>query len=420
MSDFEPSDWKNTKIPKLAQLDSLQRCLICKDFLKAPVITSCNHTFCSQCIRQHLMSVSRCPLCKTEQFESNLKRVILLEEIVLCFQALRNDLITLVGSQPETPTPSAPSEPKNIEVIEIPDDVTSSGLDSTSKIEEKLDPGYVHCPVCGEVMKKEHVQGSHLDYCLNGKPDPKLIPKTQPVKRKANDVLLFFQSQKLQKKKPAGGIDHENFYFKQGEKHHHDTKRIPKIDFTSLSAAKVKEKLASYKLSTVGSRADLEWRYNQYYLLHQSNLDSSHPLTEMELRQKLKQWEVSRLVTPASNASNTIYGDSLSRKCISDKDFPIKAWLDFYKDEFKTLVKQARKSRKRQNLIIAEKPVGERVSTPSDDITDAAAELEIPSAKGNQIDPPNETLASEENTVASDSNEAIDFDFSKSTLFTSD
>ncbi|GEQ69346.1 hypothetical protein JCM33374_g3017 [Metschnikowia sp. JCM 33374] len=444
MPDFEPSDWKNTKIPRLAQLDSLQRCLICKDFLKAPVITSCNHTFCSQCIRQHLMSVNRCPLCKTEQFESNLKRVILLEELVLCFQSLRDDLISIVASHNDNSSETrvqeksrSLAEGKKVEVIEIPDESETSeeprysGLGSNHSKQQKLEPGYVHCPVCQEVMKEEHVQGSHLDYCLKGKPDPKLAPKNPPAKRRKNDVLSFFQDQKRQKK-VAASIDHEKFYFNQGDKHHHDTKRIPKVDFASLSTAKSKEKLAALKLPTMGSRAELEWRYNQYYLLHQSNLDSNHPLSEMELRQKLKKWEVSHSATPAAISSNTIYGDSLSRKSLSDKDFPIKAWLELYKDEFKRLVKQARKSRKLQrphkSKCFSEQPnsvknnngAREVDSTPTDGTCDTP---EISCAESKNIDFKTENNKGNRETTGLKSNETEDpetneiFDFTKSTLF---
>lgn len=414
MPEFEPSDWKRTRIPKLSQLDSLQRCLICKDFLKAPVITSCNHTFCSQCIRQHLMSVSRCPLCKAEQFESNLKRVILLEEIVLCYQALRDDLIALMTPQEASVSENSPKEkpslaivPADVEVIEVSDE----GLSTASKA-DKLKSGYVHCPVCDEVMKEEHVQGSHLDYCLNGKPDPKLEKMAPMQKRKAKDVTLFFQGQKRQRK-AVSDIDHESFYFNQGNKHHHDTKKIPKVDFSSLSTAKVKEKLLSLKLPTIGSRAELEWRYNLYYLLHQSNLDSNHPQSELELRQKLKQWEISHLAAVSSAASNTIYGDSLSRKCISDKDFPAKAWVKLYKKEFKHLRRQALKSRNQKSSAKDENQAAER----TDDLPDLK---EV--SGGGHLEVSLQNCSSEDgnNGESSEAPEPIntDFDFTNSILFT--
>lgn len=340
-SNFDLSDWKSTRIPKLAQLDSLQRCLICKDFLKAPVITSCNHTFCSQCIRQHLLSVSRCPLCKSEQFESNLKRVILLEEIVACFQSLRQDLIDLATKEEDAaPNEELPSGKSNAasttlspEVIEVLDDAESDAKATPP-------PGSVQCPICGDCMTADFLQRKHLDECLSGKKKKPAAPT--PPKRKRSEISLFFQPRKKAKE-----VDHEQFYFTQSHKHHHDAKRIPKIDFASVSTPKLKEKLAALKLSVLGTRGQLELRYNQYYLLSNSNLDSSHPVTDLELRQKLNQWEKSHLAFSAAVGANTIFGDSLSHKNVSDKDFPVKAWEQKYREEFRELVVAARKSRKK-------------------------------------------------------------------------
>lgn len=343
MSSFEPSDWKKTRIPKLSQLDSLQRCLICKDYLKAPVITSCNHTFCSQCIRQHLLSINYCPLCKSELFESNLKRAILLEEIVLCYQAVRDDLIAALGNDELM----AREVPK-LEVIEVNDmesDAEKPALILSAQGPSKPESSpssLVQCPVCNVKMKAKHLQTSHLDYCLNGTIDPH-ITKSPSAKRKANDVSLFFR-QKQAKPLPQD-VDHEHFYFSESHKHHSDKKRLPKVDFASLSTSKVKEKLASLKLPTLGSRHQLELRYNHYYILYNSNLDSNHLVPEIQLRQKLNQWEKSHQAFSSPSATNIIFGDQLSLKSLTDKDFPVNAWLEKYKDEFRDLVKAAKWSR---------------------------------------------------------------------------
>lgn len=390
MPEFEPSDWKQSKIPRLSQLDSLQRCLICKDFLKAPVSTSCNHIFCSQCIRQHLISVSRCPLCKTEQFESNLKRAVLLEEIVSCFKEIRNDLISLVASEPTQPgkteTQREAEVKSDVEVIEVIDN-------STPALPAKLQPGQAQCPVCGHVMNADHLQRHHINLCLEGKKDTSL--QAAP-KRKQKDVSLFFQ-RRTRAKTESPEVDHERFYFQEGHKHQRESKRIPKIDFASLSTSKVKEKLAALKLATLGSRAQLELRYNHYYLLQNSNLDSNRPVSDLELRQRLNQWEKSHQAFSAPVASNTIFGDVLSHKSLSDKDFPVKAWLDKYRDEFRLLVRAAKKSRKRR----AQVALGE-----------TKAEV---SAEGDSTSNQSETSALLENSELSQG-PAI-FDFSKSTLF---
>lgn len=351
--NFEASDWKTTKLPKLSQLDSLQRCLICKDFLRAPVSTSCNHTFCSQCIREHLLKENLCPLCKSEQFESNLKRDILLEEIVQCFQSLRDDLIELVSTKLLQPMESASNDnfasncsskstvsSPDPEVIEVTDDsdldrpvpsrsATSSGKSTPQPADT------AECPICGDrSMSAEYLQLKHIDECLSGKKK-----RVGAVKRKRNEISQFFQP-----RKKANNIDHQQFYFEQAEKHHHETKRMPRIDFGSISTLKLKEKLAGLKLSALGLRPQLELRYNQYMLFFNSNLDTNRPVSELELRQKLNQWEKSHLAFKPL-ALNSIFGDSLVHRNITDKDFPIKAWEERYRDEFRELVRAARKSR---------------------------------------------------------------------------
>lgn len=351
--NFEASDWKSTKLPKLSQLDSLQRCLICKDFLRAPVSTSCNHTFCSQCIREHLLKENLCPLCKSEQFESNLKRDILLEEIVQCFQSLRDELIELVSTNLLQPMESASNDKfasnhsskstvssPDPEVIEVTDD---SDLDRSAPSRSATSSGKstpqpadtAECPICGDrSMSAEYLQLKHIDECLSGKKK-----RVGAVKRKRNEISQFFQS-----RKKANNIDHQQFYFEQAEKHHHETKRMPRIDFGSISTLKLKEKLAGLKLSALGLRPQLELRYNQYMLFFNSNLDTNRPVSELELRQKLNQWEKSHLAFKPL-ALNSIFGDSLIHKNITDKDFPIKAWEERYRDEFRELVRAARKSR---------------------------------------------------------------------------
>lgn len=324
--EFEPSDWTDTAVPKLAQLDSLQRCLICKDFLKAPVMTSCNHIFCSQCIRQHLITVSQCPLCKTEQFESNLKRVILLEEIVSCFQSIRPGLIELLAKRESEPT----TKDKQIlrsetpEIIEILEHSDSDAL-----------PNSVPCPVCNVKMDPDFLQRKHLDDCLLGR---KSVPS---AKRKLLKISLFFQPRA---KQPKQEINHLDFYFDQVHKHHHETKRMPKIDFASLSTPKLKDKLAHYKLSTTGTRAQMELRYNQFYLLYNSNLDSNRPVLELELRQNLNRWEKSHAAFSTLANGGSIFGDALSSKLVSDKDFPLLAWQQKYRKEFSRLIRKARAS----------------------------------------------------------------------------
>lgn len=408
--DFDPLDWRRTRIPKLAQLEALQRCLICKEFLRAPVITSCNHTFCSQCIRQHLMSESNCPLCKAEQFESNLKRVILLEEIVACFQAVRDDLIAVVKADPDvSAAPERPPErPERPEAARQAPDVEETSRPSLAEVIEVSDSdlpepgrvaGRVLCPVCGESMTAEVLQRSHLDDCLSGKRKPK---------RKRAEIALFFGRKQA---KPA--VNHDDFYFGQLHKHHHDAKKLPKIDYASTSTPKLKEKLAALKLAVLGTRTQMELRYNQYYILHNANLDANHPATDLELRQKLNQWEKTHQAFLAPVGANTLFG--LSHKSVADKDFPIRTWLDKHRDEFRDLVRAAKRSRRAKAATLPE-PTPADPSVPAQTPDPTEPTQTEPTLTAQTVTAPAipAPIASADPHITP---EADMFDFSKSTLF---
>ena len=70
-------------IPRLKDFDSLLHCNICKDILNVPVLTPCNHTYCSRCIREYLRNCNEknCPLCLNDLNESFLRSELLLNEI---------------------------------------------------------------------------------------------------------------------------------------------------------------------------------------------------------------------------------------------------------------------------------------------------------------------------------------------------
>lgn len=54
MADIPVMKSKKFSIPILKDFDALLHCNICKDILNVPVLTPCNHTYCSRCIREYL------------------------------------------------------------------------------------------------------------------------------------------------------------------------------------------------------------------------------------------------------------------------------------------------------------------------------------------------------------------------------
>lgn len=388
----DASEWQHTRLPALSDLDLLQRCFICKEFLKAPVIAPCNHTFCSRCIREYLLSQNLCPLCKIELFESNLKRDVLLEEIVTCFAQIRPHLLEMLSqkkelviessnlvSPPHIPNPIADDSLEIVEVILDNDSISDrdhlvkkqklnlSSSRSSSPVPLATIPGrkdLVLCPICGDSMSAHTLQTTHIDQCLSGKkpstkPNETLSRKLGPTR---SGITSFFrpmssesthQMSHQERVQPAvealpDNLGHSNYYFNSTIQQRNEQK-LSRLDFLSLSTPKLKEKLAAVKIPTGGSRMQLELRYNQYYVIYNSNLDSSRPVLERELRQKLSQWERAHLAFApvTANLFNPSTRSTISKRLIADKNFLVLEWMETYKGEFKRLTRAARRSAKR-------------------------------------------------------------------------
>ncbi|RCK57840.1 Postreplication repair E3 ubiquitin-protein ligase RAD18 [Candida viswanathii] len=337
----DPSDFKATKLPQLSELDHLNRCFICKDYLAAPVsISTCHHIYCSQCIREHLLRNSSCPICKCEVFETNLAPVPLLEELVRCFRRLRGELLVLLKKeeQEEKVIENAEGEGevkeeeegingemngdigKNEAIEQDARETTETSAIDTSNgdieiLSENSTMGV--CPLCNERMPIDIIQGPHFDACVSGKipkRSPSLIlqqpPKKKQTKGKTSITSFFKQSSSPeittpppppvqtppQQPKQGETLDDELeiLEVREGSKETPVIKappRIAKLDFHSLTTPKLKTKLKELKLSTTGDRQELMRRYNQYFVFVNANIDSNHPVDESTLRERLSKWE---------------------------------------------------------------------------------------------------------------------------------
>jgi E3 ubiquitin-protein ligase RAD18 len=75
-----PTDFTH---PALQSLDTLLRCLICREYYTAPLsISSCSHTFCAECLYSSLKVAKKCPSCRAEADEGRLKKNNALEDVV--------------------------------------------------------------------------------------------------------------------------------------------------------------------------------------------------------------------------------------------------------------------------------------------------------------------------------------------------
>ncbi|XP_062257118.1 E3 ubiquitin-protein ligase RAD18 [Platichthys flesus] len=93
----------------LDNVDKLLRCPICLDFLHISMMTKCSHNFCSLCIRKYLCFKPQCPVCYKQATEQDLRNNRILDELVVNFQAARQQLSNpSLDSPPITPkTPAS-------------------------------------------------------------------------------------------------------------------------------------------------------------------------------------------------------------------------------------------------------------------------------------------------------------------------
>lgn len=101
----DSTDWLGTPLAGLVAVEQAFRCHVCKDFFNSPMLTSCNHTFCSICIRRCLSIEGKCPLCRASDQESKLRGNWALREAVDAFVKSRNEILRFA----RTPAPPAAS-----------------------------------------------------------------------------------------------------------------------------------------------------------------------------------------------------------------------------------------------------------------------------------------------------------------------
>lgn len=110
----DSTDWLNTPLAQLADVDSLLRCQVCKDFFTTPMITSCSHTFCSLCIRRCLNNDSKCPTCRSNDQEIKLKLNAAIEDLVEAFKRARPAVLELARKSAVEHTVTSPKRKREV------------------------------------------------------------------------------------------------------------------------------------------------------------------------------------------------------------------------------------------------------------------------------------------------------------------
>lgn len=386
----DASDFAQTTIPQLAQLDNLLRCHICKEFLRTPVLTPCGHTFCSLCIRQYLRQDPKCPLCLNELRESSLRSEFLVGEIVEIHKSSRQALIDSLkdrtddGSKGDSPLIELGSQSDPDDDIQIlgttgmksprPSSMSLSanrvskrtGVRSLLKNQNESNKSkhkMAQCPICEQFYPIEALERTHLDECLTvqsleAQQGSKITDKRAPLP----------VPRKLSPPKP---VFHERFEDKDSSSHivkymnssnTGERQRLPKVTFASMSVSQIKQKLVSLGLPTTGSRQNMIARYDQYEMLWNSNFcDAIEPVDVSELKRQLQSWEATRNSHSSSNVGGIssmmkrANGTRPYQKLLADfknDKFERKSWMEMFHQEFNGLIKEAR-------LKLVKKPASE-------------------------------------------------------------
>lgn len=367
----DSTDWLTTTLACLMPVEQALRCHVCKDFYNSPMITSCNHTFCSLCIRRSLSVDGKCPLCRMTDQESKLRGNWALREAIDAFCKARPTILEVAKKPPpraKSPTPppkrkaaeptsSQPrgepetkrtrtsarlSKTKAAEAVAtiVQEEVTVEVPDSDASrdsedMDYEPDDGLVACPICQRRMKMTLIN-SHLDTSCSSSPQkPKPTTFAKPTASTFNNPFSTAST-------PAPPPE-----------------RLPSVSYSLLNDGALRKKMAGLGLATSGSRQLLERRHKEWTTIWNANCDSARPKRKLDLLHDMEVWE--RTVGSGA-AGSSLTGSMLSGRGatltsrtvaaatqqaaqIKDKDFDGAAWSAKHSTSFQDLIANARKSR---------------------------------------------------------------------------
>ncbi|KIW64739.1 DNA repair protein rad18 [Phialophora macrospora] len=402
----DSTDWLPTPLAALAPLDSSLRCQVCKDFFTTPMMTSCSHTFCSLCIRRYLSQEGRCPACRESDQEVKLRRNWAVEELVTNFKASRKGILAFATAAAEKPRQQQddaeeqrPSKRRKVEVAPAttngeqrrstrsqsrksqhigpaPAPVTqevviedSEDDDEGSEFEDSENnnqsphfatangtpespAGLVECPCCGRRVK-EALINSHLDRCIQGDsstPAEAGVSSSSPAPANGRKVQVA----------PPGTIAYSQ------RKPALQAERLPFINYSLFSDAKLRQKLKELGIPNHGSKDLMRKRHTEWVNLWNANCDSTTPASKRDLLRELTAWEDTlgrQLERPTANSG------------FMAKDFDRGTHLRTQKGNFDDLIRQAKERAKAHAHLPEEKGASPTVEINPGAISDTPVEL---------------------------------------------
>ncbi|KAK0636911.1 hypothetical protein B0T17DRAFT_484883 [Bombardia bombarda] len=349
----DSTDWIGTPLLGLMQVEQAFRCHVCKDFYNSPMLTSCNHTFCSICIRRCLSVDGKCPLCRASDQISKLRGNWALREAVDAFVKSR-DAILQFARKPVTATPTADLPSPKRKAVQIDDGERANAQEnkrprmstraskaksaettaammrdeidvpaSKDAMDFEPDDGLVACPICWSRMKESQVD-KHIDKSCPGTPQPQRPTPPRPSRGNTNNDSHVPPNPTWKPSPPPAKIP----------------ERLPALNYSVLKDTALRKKMTELGLSAAGPRQMLERRHQEWITIWNANCDSARPKSRFDLMRDLEVWEK----TMGTRAPTVSRAANMGAQ-IKDKDFDAAAWAAKHDTSFKDLIANARRSK---------------------------------------------------------------------------
>ncbi|XP_034725973.1 E3 ubiquitin-protein ligase RAD18 isoform X3 [Etheostoma cragini] len=316
----------------LKNVDALLRCPICFDFLNISMMTKCSHNFCSLCIRKFLCYKLQCPVCNTQATEQDLRTNRILDDLVVNFQAARQQLSNANFDSPPISPETPVSAVKCRATRERGQKLNSSVLShffqkrpKTSPAEETQQSSSVaQCVQRGEILtaRTQNAKYAGLHSATAQLPlvvkeelldvEETSIQCLMSVKQEAGVSHSFMAlcSSPSKDVKPVIKVDcpvcsvsvpqqfinkHLDTCLTRGEKKESlrsslgNTRRpMTKLVYNLLSVQELKRRLKECHLSIQGSREQLIKRHQEFVHMYNAQCDSLNPKSAEDIAKELE------------------------------------------------------------------------------------------------------------------------------------
>ncbi|CAG8436586.1 6221_t:CDS:2 [Ambispora gerdemannii] len=243
----DPSDWPPH--PEYRQLDLLFRCSVCFEFFQTPMMAKCGHVFCANCINACIIRDPGCPLCRTTCSLDDLRKDIVLQDIVNQYIMIRPELLKIVTEY--------------------------SMLKNANKSE------MVHPVELGKSITIAEASNSPLSPPTSLTVSTSLPPS---ISSESSPEVEYLFTVFRDVAPPL-----ENKAVLSTSTHHQTHHQTPQEG-----------------LSTIGSKAEMIKRHAEYVNLYNANVDATNPKSHRELLSDMRIWETAQRNNKKRNTNSSV------------------------------------------------------------------------------------------------------------------